>query len=84
LRERYVQKFVPLLLAGGFTIPDPDLRQDSETGKWKISDIDWQPLMDTMRNIGPDSSRRISDAKRAWYDAEWVRTALDDATKAPA
>ncbi|MCS5681314.1 MAG: 1,2-phenylacetyl-CoA epoxidase subunit A [Acidimicrobiales bacterium] len=84
LRDRYVQKFVPQLLAGNFTIPDSGLRQDNEDGKWKISDMDWQPLQDTMKNIGPDSSRRISDAKRAWYDAEWVRTALDDATKTPA
>ena len=76
LRDRYVQKFVPQLLACGFTIPDPGLEKDKNDGKWKISPIDWEPLKQTMRNGGPDSARRISDARNAWNNAEWVRDAL--------
>lgn len=76
LRDRYVQKFVPQLLACGFTIPDPGLEKDKNDGKWKISPIDWEPLKKTMRNGGPDSARRISDARNAWNNAEWVRDAL--------
>jgi hypothetical protein len=29
-----------------------------------------------MRNGGPDSARRISDARNAWNNAAWVRDAL--------
>ena len=76
LRDRYVQKFVPQLLACGFTIPDPGLEKGKNDGKWKISPIDWEPLKQTMRNGGPDSARRISDARNAWNNAEWVRDAL--------
>jgi len=76
LRDRYVQKFVPQLLACGFTIPDPGLEKDKNDGKWKISPIDWEPLKQTMRNGGPDSARRISDARNAWNNAAWVRDAL--------
>mgnify|MGYP003315889624 FL=1 len=76
LRDRYVQKFVPQLLAGGFTIPDPGLSKDPTDGKWRISAIDWEPLKQTMRNGGPDSARRISDARNAWNNAAWVRDAL--------
>ena len=76
LRDRYVQKFVPQLLACGFTVPDPGLEKDKNDGKWKISPIDWEPLKQTMRNGGPDSARRISDARNAWNNAEWVRDAL--------
>ena len=76
LRDRYVQKFVPQLLACGFTIPDLGLEKDKNDGKWKISPIDWEPLKQTMRNGGPDSARRISDARNAWNNAEWVRDAL--------
>jgi|TARA_B110000444_G_scaffold218310_1_gene217795 ring-1,2-phenylacetyl-CoA epoxidase subunit PaaA len=79
LRERYIQKFVPQLLNAGFQVPDSGLYQDSETGRWCTSDIDWEPLKATMRNGGPDSKRRLSDAKAAWEDASWVRDALDEA-----
>ena len=78
LRDRYVQKFVPQLLAGGFTIPDPGLSKDPTDGKWRISAIDWEPLKQTLRNGGPDSARRISDARNAWYNADWVRAALTE------
>lgn len=75
LRDRYVQKFVPLLKEYGFDIPDPDLRH--EAGRWLIGDIDWEPLLATQRNVGPDSARRIATARTAWEEAAWVRRALD-------
>ncbi len=79
LRDRYIQKFVPQLLNAGFQVPDSGLYQDGETGRWCISDIDWEPLKATMRNGGPDSKRRLIDAQAAWKDASWVRDALDEA-----
>ncbi|MFT7647337.1 MAG: ring-1,2-phenylacetyl-CoA epoxidase subunit PaaA [Candidatus Poriferisodalaceae bacterium] len=78
LRDRYIQKFVPQLLDYGFTIPDLDLHQN-EDGRWVAGTIDWEPLIATMRNGGPDSARRLADARRAWDDAAWVREALDAA-----
>lgn len=77
LRDRYVQKFVPLLKEYGFEIPDPELRH--EGGRWLIGDIDWEPLLATQRNVGPDSARRIATARTAWEEAAWVRRALDAA-----
>ena len=41
------------------------------------SDIDWEPLKATMRNGGPDSRRRISNAAANWADTAWVREALE-------
>jgi ring-1,2-phenylacetyl-CoA epoxidase subunit PaaA len=77
LRDRYVQKFVPLLLDYGFDIPDPDLRYDG--GRWEIGEIDWEPLRKAQRNVGPDSARRIGTARTAWEDTTWVREALEAA-----
>ncbi|HEX4983819.1 MAG TPA: 1,2-phenylacetyl-CoA epoxidase subunit PaaA [Ilumatobacteraceae bacterium] len=77
LRDRWVQKYAPLLTGYGFTIPDPDLRHDPETGRWEIGPIDWSLLKATLANAGPDSARRIGDAARHWADTEWVRDALD-------
>ncbi len=79
LRDRYVQKFVPQILAAGFTIPDPNLRQNPETGRWQISEIDWEQLRSAASGKGPDSARRLKDAHSAWVDAAWVREALADA-----
>ncbi|MEM7286555.1 MAG: 1,2-phenylacetyl-CoA epoxidase subunit PaaA [Actinomycetota bacterium] len=77
LRDRWIQKFVPLLQSYGFTIPDPDLRYDDAAGKWIVGEIDWEPLKRTMRQGGPDSARRIAEAKDNWERTRWVRSALD-------
>ncbi len=77
LRDRYVQRFVPLLLDYGFDIPDPDLSHQG--GRWEIGEIDWEPLRKAQRNVGPDSARRIGTARAAWEDTAWVREALEAA-----
>jgi len=77
LRDRYVQKYVPLLLGYGFVIPDPDLRHDKAAGRWVTGEIDWEPLRATFKNLGPDSARRIRTALDAWESSQWVRDAFD-------
>jgi ring-1,2-phenylacetyl-CoA epoxidase subunit PaaA len=79
LRDRYIQKFVPQLLSYGFTIPDPELRQDPETNKWVIGPIDWMALASTQQNVGPDSARRIATARHGFEGAAWVRAGLEAA-----
>ena len=76
LRDRWVQKYVPLLQSYGFTIPDPDLHQNDDD-RWVVGEIDWAPLEATMANTGPDSERRIREARENWENAAWVRDALD-------
>jgi ring-1,2-phenylacetyl-CoA epoxidase subunit PaaA len=76
LRDKYIQKFVPMLHDYGFTVPDPDLRQDTN-GKWVIGDIDWSALSSTQANSGEDSARRIARSQAAWNDTAWVRNALE-------
>lgn len=77
LRHGFVQKYVPLLQGYGFEIPDPDLGYDDGSQQWLIGTIDWEPLIATMRNGGPDSARRIASAARNHADTAWVRQALD-------
>ena len=78
LRDRWVQKFVPLLLGYGFTVPAPDLRYDDNEGRWDVGPIDWEPLRRTLRQGGPDSARRIGEAADNWRRTAWVRRALVD------
>ncbi len=79
LRARWVQKFAPLLMSYGFTVPDPDLTHDPATDSWTAGPIDWEPLKRTLAMDGPDSARRIADAAANWTDTHWVRRVLDDA-----
>ena len=79
LRDRWVQKYVPLLTSYGFVIPDDHLRHDEATGRWAIGEIDWAPLKAALANAGPDSARRIGNASKNWHDTAWVRAALDEA-----
>ena len=79
LRARWVQKFVPMLQGYGFTIPDPGLTHDPDTGAWTAGTIDWEPLRRTLAMGGPDSARRIAEASANWEDTRWVRDALDAA-----
>jgi ring-1,2-phenylacetyl-CoA epoxidase subunit PaaA len=81
LRDKFVQKFVPMLHDYGFTIPDSELHQNAE-GKWVIGEIDWQALKATQSNVGEDSSQRIALSKAAWEDTAWVRNALQHGSKA--
>ena len=81
LRHAYIQKYVPLLNSYGFDIPDNNLHFDQSyddgKGAWLTSDIDWEPLKATMRQGGPDSRRRITNAAANYADTAWVRQALE-------
>jgi ring-1,2-phenylacetyl-CoA epoxidase subunit PaaA len=79
LRDRYVQKFAPMLTSYGFDLPDPVARFCAETGRWELDDIDWAPLLATFENKGPDSARRVATASGAWHETAWARQALDAA-----
>lgn len=79
LRDRYVQKFAPMLTSYGFELPDPVARFDAATDRWVLDEIDWSPLLATLENKGPDSARRLSTASGAWHDTAWARAALDAA-----
>ena len=78
LRDRWVQRFVPMLRSYGFTVPAPDLRWDTEAERWDVGPIDWGPLERTLAHGGPDSARRIADAAGNWSRTAWVRSAMEN------
>ena len=80
LRARWVQKFAPMLISYGFTVPDPGLVHHPGTDTWTAGPIDWEPLKRTLAMGGPDSARRIDEAAANWADTYWVRDALDAAS----
>ena len=78
LRDRWVQRFVPMLQSYGFTVPAPDLSWDTEAERWDVGPIDWGPLERTLAHGGPDSARRIADAADNWSRTAWVRSAMEN------
>ncbi len=76
LRDKYLQKFVPMLHRYGFSVPDQSLHQD-ENGRWVTGEIDWSALASTQSNAGEDSAARIARSLASWEDTAWVRTALE-------
>lgn len=76
LRDKYVQKFVPMLLDYGFQIPDPALHQEA-SGRWVIGEIDWSALSSAQANSGEESAQRIARSLAAWDDTAWVRNILE-------
>jgi ring-1,2-phenylacetyl-CoA epoxidase subunit PaaA len=82
LRDRYVQKFAPMLVDYGFELPDPVARWNPDSQRWDLDEIDWAPLLATFENKGPDSARRLATASGAWHDTAWVRAALESAAAA--
>ena len=84
LRDRWVQKFVPMLHSYGFTVPDPGLHFDEAEQRWVAGEIDWEPLKKTFANVGPDSERRIAEASQHWERSRWVRDALAQQAAVPA
>jgi ring-1,2-phenylacetyl-CoA epoxidase subunit PaaA len=79
LRDKFVQKFVPMLQNYGFEVPDKTLHKNDQ-GKWVIGAIDWSALMATQANVGEDSRVRIARSKAAYEDTAWVRSALEESS----
>ena len=78
LRDRWVQKFVPMLHSYRFTVPAPELCWDGEKQRWDVGPIDWAPLQRTLAQGGPDSARRIAEAADNWARTAWVRSAMNN------
>jgi ring-1,2-phenylacetyl-CoA epoxidase subunit PaaA len=75
LRQRFVDVSVPQAGVLGLTIPDPELRLNSETGRYEFGDIDWQEFRDVISGNGPCNDERIERRRRAFEEGSWVREA---------
>ena len=76
VRQEYIAETAPELIAGGLTIPDPDLHQD-ENGVWHHGPIDWDEFWNVVKGNGPCNAERLGARQQAHDDGKWVRDALD-------
>lgn len=77
LRQEFVNKTAPDLMALGLGIPDPDLHFDETTGNWHYGEIDWDEFWRVVKGDGPCNKERLDARRQAHADGQWVREALE-------
>ena len=73
LRQRYVDMSVPQAAALGVTLPDPELRWNTDREHYDFGEIDWADFKRVVSGQGPCNAERIAHRKAAHDEGEWVR-----------
>jgi ring-1,2-phenylacetyl-CoA epoxidase subunit PaaA len=77
LRERWLERMVPVLEGVGLAIPDPRLRRRDD-GRWNFTDPDWAEMKRVVAGDGPVSRARRALVERRYRQNRWLRLALAD------
>jgi ring-1,2-phenylacetyl-CoA epoxidase subunit PaaA len=59
----------------GLTIPDPGMKQNTTTGHWEYSAIDWDEFKQVLAGNGPCNRDRMAARRKAHDEGAWVREA---------
>ena len=76
MRNQFLDMYVPKIWELGFTIPDPELRKDPLTGRWKYTEPDWEEFKRVINGGGPCNRERLEVRRIAEERGRWVREAL--------
>ncbi len=76
MRNQFLDMYVPKIWELGFTIPDPNLKKDMETGKWNYTEPDWEEFKRVINGDGPCNAERLAVRRTAEERGRWVREAL--------
>src|SRR6266508_3891475 len=75
LRQKFVDMCVQQASVLGLTLPDPDLRQDPDSGHWSYTQPDYEELFRVIKGDGPCNRQRTAHRRAAHDDGAWVREA---------
>jgi len=75
LRQRFVDMSVPQAEALGVTLPDPELRWNSDRGHHDFGTPDWSELQRVISGGGLCNTERLARRRAADEDGAWVREA---------
>lgn len=79
MRNQFLDMYVPKILELGFTIPDPELRKNPDTGRWTYTKPDWEEFRRVINGDGPCNKERLAVRRIAEERGQWVRDALKSA-----
>ena len=80
LRQDFINKTVGQAELIGLTIPDTDLKWNTERGSYDFGEMDWDEFWSVVNGNGPCNKQRLAHHKKAHDEGKWVR----DAAKAHA
>jgi ring-1,2-phenylacetyl-CoA epoxidase subunit PaaA len=75
LRQRFVDMIAEQVKLLGMTLPDPDLKWNTETGHYEFGPINWEEFWNVVSGNGPCDKQRLDARKKAWEEGAWVREA---------
>jgi ring-1,2-phenylacetyl-CoA epoxidase subunit PaaA len=76
MRNQFLDMYVPKIWELGFTLPDPKLRKNEETGRWEYTEPDWEEFKRVINGDGPCNKERLAVRRTAEERGRWVREAL--------
>jgi ring-1,2-phenylacetyl-CoA epoxidase subunit PaaA len=77
LRQRFVDMTVEQVKILGLTIPDKDLKWNTETGKHDFGVINWDEFWGVVAGNGPCNKERLQARIDAHNEGAWVREAAN-------
>jgi len=78
LRQRFVNITVPQAKAVNLTLPDSDLKFNSETGDYDFGKINWEEFYNVINGNGPCNAERMKARRLADENGKWVREAAEE------
>ena len=76
MRNQFLDMYVPKILELGFTIPDPNLKKNMDTGRWDYTEPDWEEFKRVINGDGPCNKERLEVRRIAEERGQWVRDAI--------
>jgi ring-1,2-phenylacetyl-CoA epoxidase subunit PaaA len=84
LRQEFLAVYVPRIREIGLKVPDPALRQDPDSGRWRYTEPDWRELYAVVTGHGPRSKERLEFRRLNYAATQWVRDTVMAAPRAAA
>jgi ring-1,2-phenylacetyl-CoA epoxidase subunit PaaA len=78
LRQRFVNITVPQAKILSLTLPDKDLKFNSETKNWEFGEINWEEFYNVINGNGPCNAERMKARRNADENGKWVREAAEE------
>jgi ring-1,2-phenylacetyl-CoA epoxidase subunit PaaA len=75
LRQRFIDATVEQANILGVTLPDADLKWNTETGHYDFGEINWDEFWNVVKGNGPCNKQRLTARNKAWNEGAWVREA---------
>ncbi len=75
LRQQFIDMIAEQVKVLGMTIPDPDLKWNTERKHYDFGEINWDEFWAVVKGNGKCNKQRLEARKKAWDEGEWVREA---------